>query len=152
VPGKVAVEVEVIVKYAVKFCVAIWAVVLLSSAIGIAQSRLPQEAGRGFPYSSGGEVSWWQILVVVFVLVIVFTVAGKVKDTLEDQHWWHTLALVVATFLAALLLSAALYADVAYPVEPGFVIFMLIPSFVGIGLLYLAIMRLVQIMQDKGSK
>jgi hypothetical protein len=143
-----------IMKHPVKFSVSVWVAVLLSNATGVAQSQFPQEAGRGFPYSSGGE-SWWPVLVILILLIvlgIIIGIAGKVKDTLADQPRWHTFAVMVATVLAALLSSGALnarYEKVGHPVEWGTVVFMLVPSFVGIGLLYLAIMELVQMKRDR---
>lgn len=136
-------------KQLVKFSVSVWVAALLSISTGVAQSRFSGELGRGFPYSSGGEWSWGPF-VFLFVLFIFFIIAGMVKDKLANQPWWHTLIVLVATLLS----SVALTVKVSHPyqAEIGLIVFMLIPSFAGIALLYLAIMRLVQIQRDKGSK
>jgi UDP-N-acetylmuramyl pentapeptide phosphotransferase/UDP-N-acetylglucosamine-1-phosphate transferase len=131
-------------KQPVKFIVSLLVVALLGNATGVAQSR-SGELGRGFPYTSGGEWSWgpW---VFVLLLLFVLGLVGMVKDKLADQPWWHTLIVVVATLLS----SVALTVNVSrpYPAEIGLAVFMLVPSFVCIAFLYLAIMRLARSRHD----
>lgn len=125
-------------------------VLLLSTVSGFAQSRFPTEAGRGFPFSSGED--WSACLVigaVLAVLGIVTATAGAVKDVVADEHWWHLIILAVATFLGGLGLTGVLARYSEYPVEPGIVFFMFIPSFVMVGILYLVIMKSVQTRRDK---
>lgn len=112
--------------------------VLLNDATGLAQPRTG-EFGRGFPYSSGGEWSWGPFIFVL-VLLLVLGLAGVVKDKLEDQPWWHTLIVVVATLLSTLALTVKV--SQPYPAQIGLAVFMLIPSFACIALLYLTIIRL----------
>jgi hypothetical protein len=114
-----------------------------------AQSRVASEAGRGFPYSSGGAWSWgpW---ILLFVLVLIFIIAGALQERLRDQSWWHTLIVMLATVLSSIALSIRV--SQPYSADRGLVIFMLIPSFAGIALLYLAVMGLIQAKHDKGSR
>lgn len=136
-------------KRSVKFSVSVCASALLSTTAVVAQSRFSGEIGRGFPYSSGGKWSW-EPFVFIFVLIIFFSIAGAAKDTLEDQPWWHTLIVILATLLSSVALAVKV--SQPYPAEFMLVVFMLIPSFACIALLYLAVIKLVQIKQNKGSK
>jgi hypothetical protein len=124
-------------------------VLLLSASSGIAQSRFPTEAGRGFPFSSGEN--WSACLgmgAVLAVLGIIIAIANAVKDVVADEHWWHLIILAVATFLGGLGLTDVLSRNSEYPVEPGIAFFMFIPSFMVVGILYLMIMKSVQTRRD----
>lgn len=145
-------------KHRIKFGVFASSLVLLtiflSDTVGavIAQSRFPAEAGRGFPYAS--EETWSPFLgmaVILVVLGIVIAVASAVKDVLGEERWWHLhlIVLAVATFLGSLGLTDIAFGHGEYPVEPGMAFFMLIPSFVVVGIVYLVIMKSVQNRRDR---
>jgi hypothetical protein len=113
---------------------------LLSNATGIAQPN-PGEFGRGFPYSSGGDLK--DCLGPVIFLVILFMLlglAGQIKDKLEDQPRWHTVLVAVATLLLAVFLMAKV-TDAAFIVF----VFALLPSFIVVGVLYLLVLWLFRI-------
>ncbi len=132
-----------LVKQAARFNAFAWVALLLSSADALAQSRVSGELGRGFPYSSGD--SSWGPWIFVIVLFVVFCIAAAVKDKLKDQPWWHTVIVVAATLLSSVALTAQIS---PYPGETGLMVFMLIPCFAVVALLYLAIMGLVKKKQD----
>ena len=56
---------------------------------------------------------------------------GRVKQLLEDKPWWNTLFVGGATLLSALVLTAR-----EQNAEFMYFVFMLIPSFAGVGSLY----------------
>jgi hypothetical protein len=128
--------------------VAACAAMLLVDVTGMAQSRLPGEAGRGFPYTS--EEWTWGPWVFVLVLILTIAIAAAVKDRLKDQPWWHTLLVVGATLLSSVALTVRV--SQPYRAEIGLMMFMLIPSVVGIGILYLTIVSLVQGKRDKNQR
>lgn len=139
-----------LIRISARLSVSSLLVVPLSASSGIAQSRFPTEAGRGFPFSSGEN--WSACLgmgAVLVVLGIVIAIAGAVKDVVADEHWWHLIFLAVATLLGGLGLTDVLFRHSEYPVEPGTACLMFIPSFVVVGLLYLVIMKSVQTRRDK---
>ena len=141
------------VKFSVFARPAILLTILLSdnlgiAAIAIAQSRFPAQAGRGFPYASGDD--WSAVLgmaAVLAVLGIVIAVAAAVFDALG--RGWHLIVLAVATFVGALGLTDVLFGHGEHPVEPGIAFFMMIPSFVVVGIVYLLIMKGVQDRRDR---
>jgi len=137
------------IRISAKLSVGALLVLLLSASSGIAQSRFPTEAGRGFPFSSGEDWSaFLGIGAVLAVLGIVIAIAAAVKDVVADEHWWHLIILAAATLLGALGLTDVLFRQSEYPVEPGTAFLMFIPSFVVVGLLYLVIMKSVQKRRD----
>lgn len=133
-----------IVSQTVKISVRALVAVLLTNGTGIAQS--PSALARGFPYSS--EHWSWGPFIFIFILVITFSIAGAVQQILRDEHWSHTLVVMLATLLLALILTVTITA------EPGFwaAVFMLIPSIIGVGPLYLMIMSHVQSLRDRRAK
>ena len=61
-------------KQPARFDVLVLMTVLLSNATGIAQTRVPGEAGRGYPYAGGS--SWSYLIYVVIGGVVLFVVIG----------------------------------------------------------------------------
>jgi hypothetical protein len=131
-------------KQSVKFIVTPLVLIFLGNVTAEAQSR-SGELGRGFPYKSGDEWSWGPWIFVLF-LIFVLSLAGVVKDKLVDQSWWHTVIVVTATLLLSLWVTATISRP--YPADLGLAVFMLMPSFVCIALLYLATMRVTRSRHD----
>jgi hypothetical protein len=101
------------------------------------ESRVwPQEAPRIFPVG-GGEWSWW-IPVILIGICVFFAILGGVKKALEQKPWWNTLLVMGGT-----LLLAAVFAARHRDADFTYLVVMLVPSFSVIGLLYLAVVGIM---------
>jgi hypothetical protein len=130
----------------IKIAVRTYLGVLFTTGTAVAQSRAPTELARGWPYSSD---HWsWGPFIFLFALVITLGIAGAVQKVLRDEHWSHTFVVMTVTLLVALTLAAKV---TAYP-DFWSVVFMLIPSIIGVGLLYLGIMSQIQRRRDRQSR
>ncbi len=95
------------------------------------------------------EANWdgtGMVLLEIFLVFCCFAIAAAAIDKLGKSSWWHSPIVVVVTLMLAGNLLAAGGVDTS-----GFdeFLFMLIPASSAVGLVYLTIMKIVDLIKLK---